>query len=87
MPQKTGGALTRKHKVLVTKKRAHFLVTHTVFPTKAGPISGPENTVTGVSRKHKKQELVIASHPRIEMVLGCRLVLLCQTHFLTSGVS
>ena len=73
MPKKTGGALTQKHKVLVTKKRAHFLVTQTVFPTKAGPISGPENTVTGVSRKHKKTGTCDGKSPQIINGVGAQI--------------
>ena len=73
MPKRTGGALTQKRKVLVTKKRAHFLVTQTVFPTKAGPISGPENTVTGVSRKQKKPGTCDSKSPQIRNGVGMQI--------------
>ena len=69
--EKTGGDFLLKNKVWVTKNRAHFLVTQTVFPPQAGPISGPENTLTGVSRNQKKYKPVTAIEPRLEMVLEC----------------
>ena len=69
--KKRHGAFIKKNKVLVTKNRAHFLVTQIVFPPQAGPISGPENTLTGVSRNQKKYQPVTATQPRLEIVLEC----------------